>query len=344
MLCISIALLDRRTLYISRADLVPFLVPCIVCTLASAFQIEQGPIREPSTAMDAQAAPSGSVASVGAFANDVLYGARASIGERFPGLSGVLLWNQVRLAYNLKVNQTLKYFDSKGERTPSYPCLRTDSSSCLVFPLTPKQHQDNEKLKVLLQCVRMCVPLAEQPATRVLILPPLHCNTVAVAQPRALHRHKLNMRDVQAVEEDFADGILEAGVLPHMRGCVIAVETETPEHLGIAAGGSLANSFYIAHAKEPNNEFVKASRSMDVENAIIVGKQTPPDVIAWLITEANNYHKGGDNSFVTLVESVDQIEGRWRNHCTVTGTTVRSCPTSGENTYEKQQWRWVQKD
>ena len=55
----------------------------------------------------------------------------------------------------------------------------------------------------------------------------------------------------------------------------------------------------------------------------------------------NRYHEGAAASFVEKYFQVQDVEAEWNTYRHQHQITSISCPTSGEQSYEKKYWRWI---
>ena len=129
-----------------------------------------------------------------------------------------------------------------------------------------------------------------------------------------LTRSKYNNRRQKCVVSRFTKGVLEAGVLSHMRGQPILVETDEEGVYEILAGATLCEAVYCAYEMQPENEFVLQAIEEGLRGAIILSKHTPPDVQIWVKQEHNRYHEGSKFNIVEMYDEIISIESAWANY------------------------------
>lgn len=165
---------------------------------------------------------------------------------------------------------------------------------------------------------------------------PLYKNGV-----KMLSRHPLNQRAHDVVKETYVASILAKGNVVGVRGAPWALPGPTEgEHL-LLSYGTLAEAVYEAHAREPTNPFVLHALKLGLPGATVFHPRTPPDVLSYMKSLHNEFHAGARTSFAELYNAVDEVEAAWSASKLEKGITARACPSSGEQTYEKQYWRFV---
>ena len=78
---------------------------------------------------------------------------------------------------------------------------------------------------------------------------------------RAINRHALNDRDVQAHVDEMVDAMLGLGYLRDVSGSPVCVQTDLPEEFGAVAAASRVDAVYLANERAPDNENIQATIS-----------------------------------------------------------------------------------
>ena len=162
---------------------------------------------------------------------------------------------------------------------------------------------------------------------------------------KLLHRHPLNNREQAAVVESYVGGLLEHGVVQGVRGAAWAIQDEAnPEQYFLLSWGTLSDAMYVAVQRDPHNKQLKSSLATGIPACTVFHPRTPKDVVKHLITSHNDFHHGSANTFVQRYKQVEEMEAAWSKHASSNNITISSCPSTGENRYEAQYSRFVQKN
>ena len=118
---------------------------------------------------------------------------------------------------------------------------------------------------------------------------------------RLLWRHDQNQREVDAVMDGFAIGVLVGGVRSDNRGKPIlqpTTETKDCESFWMVGGGTLADAVFLACDRDPErkSEQLKATLEQGLENCIVVEYATPAYVLDELIYSTCVFHPGNPAS------------------------------------------------
>lgn len=157
----------------------------------------------------------------------------------------------------------------------------------------------------------------------------------------AVSRHPLNQRSHAVVKEQYVQSILTKGNVVGVRGIPWAVPAKSEGEYFLLSYGTLAEALYEALARERGNAFVQHALKLGLPGATIFHPRTPSDVLSYLKCLHNEFHAGAATSFMEVYGSVEAVEAAWNTHKIEKGITARSCPTGGEQSYEKQYWRFV---
>ena len=113
---------------------------------------------------------------------------------------------------------------------------------------------------------------------------------------RALRRHPLNMRVVDASLEEITESILNMGYVAVMTSRPMLQETGEPGIYYVVGAASRIDGVYLAIERDPNNKFVQACSQQGLEDPIIIREDTPPCVVTHLVLDNNSFHKGAPNT------------------------------------------------
>ena len=115
---------------------------------------------------------------------------------------------------------------------------------------------------------------------------------------RAITRHPLNMRNIGKVLEEIVQSMLENGWLMCVSNRPIMMATENSEVFTAVGAGSRTDSFYIALERAPQNKLIQACLKHKLQDAVILHKDTPEDVVNFLVVRHNDFHSGSPNTHI----------------------------------------------
>ncbi|CAK0825346.1 unnamed protein product, partial [Prorocentrum cordatum] len=151
-----------------------------------------------------------------------------------------------------------------------------------------------------------------------------------------LTRHRVNKRDHQAVREQYVQNVLTQGVVVGVRGQPWAVPNDrvSPggvQHHGLISCATLTESLYEARRRDPGNRFVVQTIRDGLPNAKIFHPRTPDDVLYYLRSLHNQFHRGAGTSHLELHEKVPAIEAGRSEHTRKNHLTSRGCAAIGKS-------------
>ena len=142
-----------------------------------------------------------------------------------------------------------------------------------------------------------------------------------------------NGRRQEVVIKKYAKSILEEGLVSLVSGQPIAIQADTPDHYFMLAGASRCEALYVAHAMNPKNELVMHAVANGFKGALVLRKDTPGDVLAWVKNKHNAFHTGSQTSFIELMAMVPEVEEKWKAHKRLKRISVDSTPKTGPFRY-----------
>ena len=162
-----------------------------------------------------------------------------------------------------------------------------------------------------------------------------------VTGARNIEDHPQNARRHVTVDETYEQSLMKRGLVEGVRGAawmVFSVGNQLPA-LAITYA-SLSRAFYGALLKQPLNPQLLNTLNNGLRKVRMLDFRTPAKVIRHLRDYHNQFHSGAFYSFLELMGEIKHIEAEFKNFALARGIT--SSISSGENSYEKQYWRWVQ--
>ena len=142
-----------------------------------------------------------------------------------------------------------------------------------------------------------------------------------------------------AVVQKYAKGVLENGVISDVRGKIVYVHDGGRSYL--IGGGTLVESIYVASRMDPNNQFIRELKANGISHCLRLTVRTPYDVLVHVKEQLNKFHQGSALTFTEVMEHAKAVEILWASYRKEEGITVSSCPTTGENRYEKLYEKFV---
>ena len=76
----------------------------------------------------------------------------------------------------------------------------------------------------------------------------------------------------------------------------------------------------------PKNELVMHAVANGFKGALVLRKDTPGDVLAWVKNKHNAFHTGSQTSFIELMAMVPEVEEKWKAHKRLKRISVESTP------------------
>ena len=106
------------------------------------------------------------------------------------------------------------------------------------------------------------------------------------------------MRNIGKVPEEIVQSMLENGWLMCVSNRPIMMATENSEVFKAVGAGSRTDSFYIALELAPQNKLIQACLKQKLQDAVILPKDTPVDVVNFLVVRHNDFHSGSPNTHI----------------------------------------------
>ncbi len=161
---------------------------------------------------------------------------------------------------------------------------------------------------------------------------------------KLLHRHPVNLnRGQDGTLQQYKSGVLKYGVLPHCRGCAIAVPRPTSnvdtqhefQSYWLVGHTTLTESVYMAVDEEPSNEQVVASIEQGLPDPLVLSPRTPKDVLLWIKDEHNRWHVGAGMTVLEYMENSQDASSGWLAELNRMQKKSRDFPTCGKDTYRQ---------
>lgn len=159
---------------------------------------------------------------------------------------------------------------------------------------------------------------------------------------RNIVRHPRNMRHQQSHVDGLVESILKNSIVSGVRSSPKLMFSAGRQGPMLALGhGTLTDAAYMAFERFPDHPNVKAALETGLEDCERYDDKMPDDIIDWIIHTDNAFHDGLATTWQEILRFVPDIEAGWRAYAKKERITSRM---AGENSYEKQAWRWVVKN
>ena len=159
---------------------------------------------------------------------------------------------------------------------------------------------------------------------------------------RSIARHPLNDRDTEECHDGLITSFLAEGVYFAVSSKPVLVKTSPGADTWYAVGaGNRTDCFYLAKKKEPDNDFIKDSEEIGLEDCVQLTDDCPSDVIHLLVNDLNNFHGGAGNTCFQIMKEVPHAESSWTQEKRKETITSRGQKSKGSETYESLYWGHV---